>query len=87
MTSIDAAGVLHSSSSRLDRKGRDPAQFSMRGRVIWGTLFAIALVGGLGGWASTARLSGAVIGQGTVQIDEDLKVVQHVDGGWCARSA
>ncbi|MVS98834.1 HlyD family type I secretion periplasmic adaptor subunit [Devosia marina] len=81
MTSIDAAGVLHSSSSGLDRKGRDPAQFSMRGRVIWGTLFAIALVGGLGGWASTARLSGAVIGQGTVQIDEDLKVVQHVDGG------
>lgn len=82
MTTIDAAGLFDASpASDPGRKVRDPAAFSMRGRVIWGALFAVALVGGIGGWAVTAKLSGAVIGQGTVQIDEDLKVVQHVDGG------
>jgi HlyD family secretion protein len=82
MTAIDAAGLFgEGGAAATNRKERDPAQFSMRGRVIWGTLFAVALVGGIGGWAVTAKLSGAVIGQGTVQIDEDLKVVQHVDGG------
>lgn len=79
MTTIDAASLF--GSSPASQPGRDPAAFSMRGRVIWGTLFAIALVGGIGSWAVTARLSGAVIAQGTVQIDEDLKVVQHIDGG------
>jgi HlyD family secretion protein len=82
MTAIDAAGLFaDAGGATSSRKERDPAQFSMRGRVIWGAIFAIGLVGGIGGWAVTAKLSGAVIGQGTVQIDEDLKVVQHVDGG------
>jgi HlyD family secretion protein len=82
MTAIDAAGLFgEAGGPAMGRKERDPAQFSMRGRVIWGAIFAIGLVGGIGGWAVTAKLSGAVIGQGTVQIDEDLKVVQHVDGG------
>jgi HlyD family secretion protein len=82
MTTIDAAGLFGAPSTATGTsKGRDPAQFSMRGRVIWGTLFAVALVGGVGGWAVNAKLTGAVIGQGTVKVDEDLKVVQHVDGG------
>ncbi|MFN4211043.1 MAG: HlyD family type I secretion periplasmic adaptor subunit [Devosia sp.] len=62
------------------RKGHDDP-FSMRGRVVWGALFGLLLIGGLGGWAATAKLSGAVIGVGTVLVDEDLKVVQHIDGG------
>src|SRR5690606_2956884 len=32
-------------------------------------------------WAGTAKLSGAVIGVGTVLVDDDIKVVQHPDGG------
>jgi HlyD family secretion protein len=53
----------------------------MRGRVVWGLLFAVLLVGGIGGWAVTASLSGAVIGGGTIIVTEDVKVVQHIDGG------
>ena len=56
-------------------------QFSLKGRVIWGVLFAILLLGGIGGWAGTAKLSGAVIGVGSVLVDDDIKVVQHPDGG------
>lgn len=60
---------------------RDAGIFSMRGRVVIGVLFAVLLLGGVGGWAVTAKLSGAVIGQGTVKVDEDLKIIQHLDGG------
>lgn len=82
MTTIDAAQLFTQPDfNPTQRSGRDPAQFSMRGRVIWGVIFAVALLGGVGAWAATARLSGAVIGHGSVKVDQDLKVVQHVDGG------
>ncbi len=51
------------------------------GRVVFGVVLAIALLGGVGGWAFTAKLSGAVIATGSVQVDQNLKQVQHLDGG------
>lgn len=51
------------------------------GRVLFGAVLAVGLLGGVGSWAVTARLSGAVIATGTVQVDENLKEVQHRDGG------
>jgi HlyD family type I secretion membrane fusion protein len=50
-------------------------------RVFAGTLAVLMLVGGFGGWAATAELSGAVIGQGQVTVDKDLRSIQHLDGG------
>jgi HlyD family type I secretion membrane fusion protein len=50
-------------------------------RVIVGTLAALLLIGGLGGWAATTELSGAVVGQGQVMVDKDLRAIQHLDGG------
>lgn len=57
------------------------SDFSLRGRVIAGSIAAILLLGGIGGWAATAKLSGAVISSGTVLVAENVKVVQHLDGG------
>lgn len=51
------------------------------GRVLFGMVLAAGLLGGVGSWAVTARLSGAVIATGSVQVDENLKEVQHRDGG------
>ncbi len=51
------------------------------GRVLFGLVLAVGLLGGVGSWAVTAQLSGAVIATGTVQVDENLKEVQHRDGG------
>lgn len=51
------------------------------GRVLFGLILAAGLLGGVGSWAVTARLSGAVIATGSVQVDENLKEVQHRDGG------
>ncbi len=45
----------------------------------WGTLIALAL--GLGAWGGLARISGAVIAPGTVEVDGNRQVVQHLEGG------
>lgn len=39
------------------------------------------LVGGVGGWAATSNLAGAVIASGTVVVEANLKKVQHPTGG------
>lgn len=57
------------------------SDFSLKGRVIAGSVAAIALLAGIGGWSATAKLSGAVISSGTVLVAENVKVIQHLDGG------
>ncbi len=44
-----------------------------------GTLALMVL--GVGGWAVTANLSGAVVGVGTVVVDGNVKRIQHREGG------
>ncbi len=45
-------------------------------------LAAIAVLAiGFGGWATTARMSGAVVTSGNVVVSSDLRDVQHPDGG------
>ena len=55
--------------------------FAVGGRVVFATFLGALLVVGLGGWASTAQLSGAIIAPGSVIVDQNLKSVQHRDGG------
>jgi HlyD family secretion protein len=42
---------------------------------------AVLLFGGIGGWAATAHLSGAVIAPGTIVVESNVKKVQHPSGG------
>jgi HlyD family secretion protein len=39
------------------------------------------LIFGVGGWAATSNLSGAVVGAGTVVVEGNVKRIQHRDGG------
>jgi HlyD family secretion protein len=55
--------------------------FRVGPRVIVGVTLGFLLVGGAGGWAATAQLTGAVIAQGSVTVDQNLKSIQHRDGG------
>ena len=41
----------------------------------------LVLVGGVGGWAGTMTLSGALIAPGSVVVDSNVKKVQHPTGG------
>jgi HlyD family secretion protein len=57
------------------------SEASIRRHILAGSVLIGVLVLGLGGWASTAEISGALISQGTVVVDSNVKKVQHPTGG------
>jgi membrane fusion protein, type I secretion system len=63
-------------SDSLDAEGR-----SLRNHLIAGSVVALLLIAGIGGWASRTELSGAVTASGSVVVDSNVKKVQHLTGG------
>jgi HlyD family secretion protein len=64
--------------SELDQENtRD----SIRRYVIAGISVVVFLTGGVGVWAATTKISGALIAPGTVVVDSNVKKVQHPTGG------
>jgi HlyD family secretion protein len=57
------------------------AQRSIRVHLIVGLAIVLVLAGGLGGWASTAEISGALIAPGSIVVESNVKKVQHPTGG------
>lgn len=70
-----------SSESRHMAKPDGGVQFGILGRVLCSLVAMAILVIGVGGWAATAELSGAVISQGAVIVDGRAKKIQHREGG------
>jgi len=58
-----------------------PTRRSIRRNILAGLTVLAMLVGGVGGWASTTQLSGALIASGSVVVDSNVKKVQHPTGG------
>lgn len=58
-----------------------PDTFSFGSRMMFGWFMLSCLVFGVGGWAATADLSGAIIASGSIVVDKHSKKVQHKDGG------
>ncbi|HWM49715.1 MAG TPA: HlyD family type I secretion periplasmic adaptor subunit [Xanthobacteraceae bacterium] len=58
-----------------------PAQESIRQHVIAGSAVVLLLAGGVGGWAATSEITGAIIAQGQIVVDSNVKKVQHPSGG------
>ena len=58
-----------------------PAMQSIQRYMIVGMIMFGAVAFGVGGWATTTQLSGAVIAQGVVVVDSSVKKVQHATGG------
>src|SRR6185295_3182979 len=49
---------------------------------LWaGLVLLVVLCGGVGGWAATTEISGAVIAAGVLVVDSNVKKVQHPTGG------
>lgn len=44
-------------------------------------ILAGLLVFGVGGWAVQAKLAGAVVAQGQLVVPDQVKTIQHRDGG------
>lgn len=74
---------MNGSNSRLAGSPQKNPEKSFRvgSRVFTGVMLGFLLVGGVGGWAATAQVTGAVIAQGSVAVDQNLKSIQHRDGG------
>ena len=54
---------------------------SMRGAAIAGWVIVGLFFGGIGTWALTAPLNGAVVANSVVKVEGNRKSVQHLDGG------
>src|SRR5580700_2940883 len=61
--------------------GQKGTRFSIQRHLIVGLSVVILLAGGLGGWASTAQISGALIAPGSIVVESSVKKVQHPTGG------
>lgn len=57
------------------------AQQSVRHHLFAGVAVVGVFGGGIGGWAATTELSGAVVAPGLVVVDTNVKKVQHPTGG------
>jgi HlyD family secretion protein len=55
--------------------------FPLRGPMTAGLLGLLVLLGGFGTWAATTNISGAIIASGSIEVDKNRQVVQHIDGG------
>lgn len=61
--------------------GTGSSRDSIRRHLLAGGLIAFLLAGGVGGWAATTQLAGALIAQGSIVVDSNVKKVQHPTGG------
>lgn len=60
---------------------RFAAGTSLRRPALAGAAIALAFFGGIGGWAATAPLAGAVVAPAIVGPESHRKTVQHLEGG------
>ena len=61
------------------------ASWSARTPMAVGLLGLFLLVGGFGTWAVMTSISGAIIANGRIEVDQNRQVVQHPDGGVVAK--
>ncbi|MFO1207840.1 MAG: HlyD family type I secretion periplasmic adaptor subunit [Amaricoccus sp.] len=62
------------STRRIDR-------WRLRPLMIFGYAALFVLVFGMGAWGSVAKIAGAVVGSGALEVQGNRQVVQHPDGG------
>ncbi|TYB82011.1 HlyD family type I secretion periplasmic adaptor subunit [Maritimibacter fusiformis] len=55
--------------------------WSARRPLILGLVAILVLVCGFGTWATTTRISGAIVAPGAIEVEQNRQVVQHLDGG------
>ncbi len=64
----------------MNAREEDPRR-AIRKLNLTGLALIALLIGGVGGWATTSQLAGAVIAPGTVVVESNIKKVQHPTGG------
>jgi HlyD family secretion protein len=62
-------------------KDESPAYRAIQRYLAAGVVIVVLVVVGIGGWAATTELSGAIIAQGRLVVETNVKKVQHPTGG------
>src|SRR5438874_10338313 len=83
MTVLEAARGM---PPAINVRGTKPAadgrpSDSIKRVALAGWLIIAVFFGGIGFWAATAPLNGAVVGNAVVKVEGNRKSVQHLDGG------
>src|SRR5262249_20961557 len=73
--------VVPQACGEMTAAARHAEAQSIRRHLLGGGLVALLLTAGLGGWAATTELAGAVIASASVVVDSNVKKVQHLTGG------
>lgn len=77
----NALVLLERYRAKIDAPEPGSARESIRRYTIAGAAVVIFLTFGVGVWAMTAEISGALIAPGTVVVESNVKKVQHPTGG------
>jgi HlyD family secretion protein len=56
-------------------------RWSARGPLWLGCLTLLVLVGGFGSWSVFSTISGAIVANGRIEVEQNRQIVQHPDGG------
>src|SRR6185437_12709121 len=88
MKSPFAPFVARISSWARDMAAAAPgtSQASINRHLLSGGVIVLLLAGGVGGWAVMALLSSALIAEGSIVVDSNVKKVQHPTGGTVGKS-
>ena len=76
--------VADMASKRRAKPGANASEYgrrAIRKLNVVGLAMVVAFVGGVGYWATTSELAGAVIAPGSVIVESSVKKVQHPTGG------
>jgi HlyD family secretion protein len=68
-------------SARLIPPVPGSSRASIRRHLFAGVMIVLLLGGGVGGWAATTKIAGALIAEGSIVVDSNVKKVQHPTGG------
>ncbi|WGR98513.1 HlyD family type I secretion periplasmic adaptor subunit [Bradyrhizobium sp. ISRA443] len=80
MALLDAVSSTRTPASGAPRQNSGPND-SIRRIALVGWLIIALFFGGIGTWAVTAPLNGAVVANAVIKVDGNRKSVQHLDGG------
>lgn len=70
----DAIGYDETAEDARDADG-------MRRKIMAGGIVILAVFGGMGTWAVSTSIDGAIVASGQVQVESSRKAVQHLEGG------
>src|SRR5664280_1240441 len=76
-----ALETLRRYMNSMNSQAPNSALESIRRYTIAGIVVVLILTCGVGVWATTTEISGALIAPGTIVVDSNIKKVQHPTGG------